>query len=386
MNLHEYQAKQILKKYGISVPEFGVVSSINELETFLDQKKWESVVLKVQVHAGGRGLAGGVKFAKGKEEILKLASELIGKRIVNEQTGPEGLVAHQLLVSLPVSIKREFYLGMAIHREWAKTILLASPVGGVEIEKTAEKDPSKVLMLSLPFGNAFRSYHHMRIAKFMGWEGELAKKGKTLINAIVKAFIETDGSLLEINPLIETNEGELLCLDAKWSIDENALYRQPFLKEQFDFTQVSPLEARAQGNELAYVALDGNVGCMVNGAGLAMSTMDIIHYYGGAPANFLDVGGGASKEKVAEGFKIILSDRKVKSILVNIFGGIMDCEILASGIIAAANELQPHVPLVVRLEGTNVDKGRALLKESQLPIVSAHDLTFAAKEAVRLAK
>lgn len=385
MNIHEYEAKRILEAYGVPIPEFAVISSLEELKELLKAKAWQSVVLKIQIHAGGRGKAGGVKFAQGEKEILAAANDLLGKKFITPQTGEDGLVAHQLMVSPPISIAREFYLGMTINREQANIILIASPVGGMEIEKVAHEQPDKVLILPLPSEGYFRSYHLIRLVKFMGWEGKAAEQGANIVNALVKAFVETDASLLEINPLVETSDGELFALDVKLAIDDNALYRQPSLKALFDSTQVNPNEARAQKNDLAYVSLDGDIGCMVNGAGLAMSTMDLIQHFGGRPANFLDVGGGASKEKVAEGFKIILSDSKVKAILVNIFGGIMNCDTLAAGIIDAAKDLQIHMPLVVRLEGTNVEKGKQLLKESGLNIVSANNLTEAAKQVVQMA-
>lgn len=386
MNIHEYQAKQILRKFGIPVPEFEVVSSIEDIEKLLQSKGWEKAVLKIQIHAGGRGKAGGVKFASGRKEILDAGRELLGKTFVNEQTGPEGLKASQLLISPPIDIAKEYYLGMVIDRQKGQSVLLASPVGGMDIEKIAHEQPDKVLILPFPSEGKFRSYHHARIAKFMGWDGELAKQGIQIVDSLVKAFVETDASLFEINPLIKTTTKELFALDAKLVIDDNALFRQPELRELFDPTQVNPNEAKAQKIDLAYVALDGDIGCMVNGAGLAMSTMDLIHYYGGKPANFLDVGGSASKEKVAEGFKIILSDPNVKAILVNIFGGIMNCETLSEGIIAAAKDLQISVPLIVRLEGTNVDRGKALLKESGLNILTVNNLADAAKKAVAMSQ
>lgn len=386
MNIHEYQAKQILQKYGIPVPEFYVVSSLKEVEELLQKTGWNSAVVKVQVHAGGRGKAGGVKIAKDRQSILQAAKELLGKKIINQQTGPEGMVSHQLLLSPLVPIAHEYYLGMTISRERGQSVLIASPIGGVDIEEVAHKEPEKVLFIPLPDEGAFRSYQLVRIAKFMGWNGETAREGMALISALAKAFTENDASLLEINPLIKTEDGHLTALDAKLVVDENALYRQPTLKAFFDPTQVNPSEARAQEHELAYVALDGDIGCMVNGAGLAMSTMDLIHHFGGKPANFLDVGGGATKEKVAEGFKIILSDPKVKAIFVNIFGGIMNCETIADGIIEAAKETHIHVPLIVRLEGTNVEQGRDLIKKSGLNIVIANDLTEAAKQAVKMAQ
>lgn len=384
MNIHEFQAKQILQKYGIPMPPFGVVSSLQEVEELLKATGWQSAVLKVQVHAGGRGKAGGVKFAQNPEAILQTARELLGKKIVNQQTGPEGMVAHQLLISPPLEIVHEYYVGMTISREHAQIVLIASPVGGMEIEKIAEEQPDQVLILPLPTEGSFRDYQLLRLAKFMGWKETLAQQGITLVKALAKAFIATDASLLEINPLIQTPEGQLLALDAKLVVDENALYRQPDIKSLFDPTQVTQNEARAQQSDLAYVALEGDIGCMVNGAGLAMATMDLIHYFGGHPANFLDVGGGASKEKVAEGFKIILGDPKVKAILVNIFGGIMSCETLAAGIIEAAKELHIHLPLVVRMEGTNVEQGKQLLDEAKLNIVIANDLTEAAQQVVKM--
>lgn len=386
MNIHEYQAKEILKKYGIPVPEFYVAGSLQEVEGILKKTGWTSAVLKIQVHAGGRGKAGGVKIAKTTEDILKAAKELIGMRMVNHQTGPEGMVAHQILISQPISIAHEYYLGMTISRETKQSVLIASPVGGVDIEKVAEETPEKVLILPLPSQGQFRSYHFLQIVKFMGWKGAIAAEGIQMVKGLVKAFAETDASLLEINPLIKTETDHLFALDAKLSVDENALYRQPEIKAMFDPTQVPQNEARAQQHELAYVSLDGEIGCMVNGAGLAMATMDIIHHYGGRPANFLDVGGSATKEKVAEGFKIILSDPQVKAILINIFGGIMDCETLAYGIIDAAKELHITVPLMVRMEGTNVEKGKQLIEASSLNITIAKNLPEAAQKIVQMAK
>lgn len=386
MNLHEFQAKRLLEKYGVSIPEYGVVSSLQELEDLIQSKGWQSAVLKVQIHAGGRGKGGGVKIGRTPKEILNAGKDLLGKKIVTPQTGPEGLIAHSLLVSPHIDIVKESYLGLAINRERAQIVLIASTLGGMDIEKVALEQPEKVLLLPLPIEGTFRSYHFYYIAHFMGWNGTQREYGTALIKSMTKAFLETDAILLEINPLAETKEGQIFPLDAKLVIDDNALYRQPEIKKLFDPSQVNPNEALAQQHELAYIALDGDIGCMVNGAGLAMSTMDLIHYYGGKPANFLDVGGGASEEKVAEGFKIVLSDSKVKAILVNIFGGIMDCGTLAAGIIAAVRQLDLHVPLVVRLEGTNVARGKQLLEESGLNIVSANDLTEAAKAVVQLAQ
>jgi len=386
MNTHEYQAKWILKKYGIPIPEFGVASSLGEVETIVQQLNLEEAIVKIQVHAGGRGKAGGVKFAKSREEILSTASKLIGMKIVNNQTGPEGVIAHKVMVTQPVDIKKEYYLGAIINREQGQPIFIASPEGGMDIEEVAEKYPEKILTIPIELSGKVRSYHLFRLAKFMGWEGEKAKLGMKIARALARAFIETDASLLEINPLIETPDGAIWALDAKLSVDDNALFRQKEIAEMYDPTQQSPNEVLAKEFDLAFIALEGNIGCLVNGAGLAMSTMDIIQYYGGAPANFLDVGGGASKEKVSEAFKIILADPQVKAILVNIFGGIMNCATVAQGIITASSELAIKVPLIVRLEGTNVEEGRALLKKSGLKIETADSLDDAAKKAVALLK
>lgn len=384
MNIHEYQAKQILQKYGIPVPEFYVISSLEEAQALLDLHHWDSAVIKVQIHAGGRGKAGGVKFARTPQAILGGVKELLGKKIVNEQTGPEGMTARQLLISPPISISKEYYLGVTIGREQGKSVVIASPVGGMEIERTAKEHPEQVLVLPIPIEGTFRSYQLLRFAKFMGWNGKTAQQGKDMLNKLVRTFQETDAYLLEINPLVETQEGDLYALDAKLVIDDNALFRQPAIMALYDPAQVSPNEALAQQNELSYIPLGGDIGCMVNGAGLAMATMDLIQYHGGRPANFLDVGGGASKEKVAEGFKIILLDPKVKSILVNIFGGIMNCETLALGIVEAVKELKLHVPLIVRMEGTNVEQGKKILHDSGLNIQIARDLTDAAQKACSL--
>ncbi len=382
MNTHEYQAKEILKRYAIPIPDFGVASNKHEVEKIIKDLHLTQAVVKIQVHAGGRGKAGGVKFAKTPEEILKVASSLIGMKMVNNQTGPQGVVAHKVLISRPLDIKKEYYLGAILDRAHARPILIASPEGGMDIEEVAEKFPEKILTLPIALDGKMHTYQLYRLANFMGWKGETAKIGMKVAAGVAIAFIETDASLLEINPLIEDPEGKIWALDAKLSVDDNALYRQPEIASFYDPTQQSPNEVAAKEFDLAYIALDGNIGCMVNGAGLAMATMDIIHHFGGTPANFLDVGGGASKEKVAEGFKIILADPKVKAVLVNIFGGIMSCATLAEGIIAAAKELGVKVPLIVRLEGTHVEEGKKLIKESGLKIISVDGLTEAAQKAV----
>ncbi|HSX04112.1 MAG TPA: ADP-forming succinate--CoA ligase subunit beta [Rhabdochlamydiaceae bacterium] len=382
MNTHEYQAKEILKKYGIPIPDFGVASNEKEVRAVIESLKLKEAVIKIQVHAGGRGKAGGVKFAKSPKEIVEIADKLIGMKIVNEQTGPQGIIANKVLITVPAEIKKEYYIGAIIDREKARAVLIASPEGGMDIEEVAAKSPEKILTVPIGLNGQVKSYHLLRLTNFMGWKEDKAKIGKKIAAALAKAFIETDGSLLEINPLVETPKGELLALDAKLSIDDNALFRHPELALLYDPTQQTPSEVAAKQFDLAYIALDGNIGCMVNGAGLAMATMDIIQHYGGKPANFLDVGGGASKEKVAEGFKIILSDPKVKAILVNIFGGIMNCAVLAEGIISAAKGGGIKVPLVVRMEGTNVELGKKLLKDSGLSIVTADGLADGAEKVV----
>ncbi|HEY2810853.1 MAG TPA: ADP-forming succinate--CoA ligase subunit beta [Rhabdochlamydiaceae bacterium] len=382
MDTHEYQAKQILERYGIPIPAFAVAGNEQDVQHAIKHLDLHTAVIKIQVHAGGRGKGGGVKFAKSRDEILRICKDLIGMKLVNNQTGPEGVIAHKVLLAKPVNIKKEYYLGAIIDRERGNPILIASPEGGMEIEEVAAKHPDRILQLPIELDGRVRAFRKVRLCKFMGWSAEQAKMGTQIAEGVAKAFMDTDASLLEINPLVESQEGFLWALDAKLSIDDNALFRQHEIASFYDATQQTKNEIEAKKHDLAYIALDGNIGCMVNGAGLAMATMDIIHHYGGKPANFLDVGGGASMEKVAEGFKIILSDPKVKGILVNIFGGIMNCRTLAEGIIAAVKQTGISVPLVVRMEGTNVEQGKALLKESQLPIITADGLAQAAEKVV----
>ena len=386
MDTHEHQAKEILKKYGMPIPEFGVAASPAEAKQVVQELGFKEAVIKIQVHAGGRGKSGGVKFAKSKDEIVETAKNLIGMKMVNNQTGPQGIVAHKVLITKPVDIAKEYYLGAIIDRDNAIPILIASPEGGVEIEVVAEETPEKILKLPIGLDGSVKPYHLLRLANFMGWKGQTAKQGIRVAASLAKAFIETDSSLLEINPLVETGEGKIWAIDVKLSVDDNALFRQKEIAAFYDPSQVSPNEVAAKKHDLAYISLTGNIGCMVNGAGLAMSTMDIIHHYGGKPANFLDVGGGATKEKVTEGFKIILSDENVKVILVNIFGGIMNCTTIAEGVIAASKELSIKIPLIVRLEGTNVEEGRHILKESMLTIISADGMADAAEKAVESLK
>lgn len=386
MNLHEYETKLLLEGYGVKVPKFDVVASYEELEKLVKEKKLSRAVLKIQVHAGGRGKAGGVLFAKSSQEILEKGKKLIGFHLVNQQTGKQGVIAKKLLVSEPVDILQEFYLGLLIDRSQACPLLIASCQGGMEIEEIAIRNPEKILKLPLRFDGKICQYQMLELMKFMGFQKEVAKKAKKMIEGLISFFMEKDGSMLEINPLVLTHEQELLALDAKFSLDDNASFRQPEIVSFYDPSQVSVQEVKAKEVDLAYIATDGDIGCMVNGAGLAMATMDIIQLYGGAPANFLDVGGGASMEKVAEGFKIILSDPKVKAILVNIFGGIMNCATIAKGVLAAVKELGIEIPLVVRLEGTNAEEGRELFQKSNQPIHSASSLKEAAELAVMAAK
>lgn len=386
MNTHEYQAKELLKKYGMPIPLFGVAASKREAEQVVQVLRLNQAVIKIQVHAGGRGKAGGVKFARSKEEIIDVCTELIGMKMINNQTGPQGAFAQKVLITEPVDIAKEYYLGAIIDRQSLAPILIASPEGGMEIEEVAQKKPEKILKLPIQLDGSIRPYHLVRLANFMGWKGNTAKKGMHAARALAKAFIETDADLLEINPLVETPKGDIWAVDAKLSVDDNALFRQKEIANFFDPTQISKNEVAAKEHDLAYISLEGNIGCMVNGAGLAMATMDIIHRYGGKPANFLDVGGGASKEKVKEGCKIILSDPHVKAILVNIFGGIMNCATIAQGVIGAAKELEIKVPLIVRLEGTNVKEGKKILEESNLKIISASSMADAAEKAVQSIK
>lgn len=387
MNLHEYQAKRLLEKFDLPIPPFIVISSLGEVEDFLRAHPWDSAVLKVQIHAGGRGKAGGVKLAHNRNEILAYAKELLGKKIVNEQTGAQGIVTNQILLTLPVEIQKEYYLSIAIDRNRGQAVLIASPEGGMDIELIAHTHPDKVITIAIPSDGHFHPYHLLRIAKFMGWNGELFTQGSKIINGLVKAFHETDASIIEINPLVLTKSNKLTILDAKLVVDDNALYRQQEIKDYFDPSQMSSQEAHANAFELAYVPLEGTIGCMVNGAGLAMATMDLIEHYGGKPANFLDVGGSATAEKISEGFKIILSDGNVRAILVNIFGGIMNCNTIAEGIIIATKEAHVAIPLVIRMEGTNVEEGKNLLNKSGLKnIIIANDLSEAAKKVVKASK
>lgn len=386
MNLHEYQAKKLLEKYKIPSPPFHVMTKMNELDGILDELKTDQVVIKVQIHAGGRGKAGGVKIARNREEAHAHAKALLGMKIVNEQTGPEGVIAEKLLVSPLHKFLKEYYLGATVDRKNGKAVLIVSPEGGMEIEEIAKQKPDAILTCPIPLDGVMHEYDLWNLVNFLDWKGSFREKGMELLRGIGKAFMEMDATLLEINPLVTLEDGTLLALDAKLAIDDNALFRHKSLADLYDTHQISSLESIARHYDLSYIALNGEIGCMVNGAGLAMATMDIIEYHGGKPANFLDVGGGASKEKVAEAFKIILSDSKVKAILINIFGGIMNCETLSSGIVSAAKDLHLKVPVIVRMEGTHVEEGKQILANSGLTIQIADSLNEAAEKAVQAVK
>jgi len=383
MNLHEYQAKEVLGSFGIPIPPFGIASNVQEAKRCIDSLHLTQAVVKIQVHAGGRGKAGGVRFAKDLKEISQAVEKLIGMKMVNVQTGPEGVVAHKVLISKPVDIEKEYYLSIVIDRVLSQPMLIASPAGGMEIEEIAHKTPEKILKMPIGLDGRLRSYQLVRLCKFMGWTGDLARQGAQIAQGLSSAFMAIDGEMVEINPLVLTPEGKLWALDAKVSVDDNALFRHPEIAAYYDPSQGSPQEARAKKLDLAYIAMHGTIGCMVNGAGLAMATMDIIQLHGGSPANFLDVGGSASKEKIAEGFRIILSDPKVKAILVNIFGGIMNCKTIAEGVIFAAQEQHIKIPIIVRMEGTNVAEGKKLFAQSHLKIIVADNLEKAAQLSVR---
>ena len=376
MNIHEYQAKTLLRLYNIPIQDFRVVSRPEDIDEAIDALGVTEAVVKVQVHAGGRGKAGGVKLARGREEIRSKAEAMLGMRLVTKQTGADGIICHQVMISELANIAKEYYVGIVVDRTRALPLLMVSPEGGMEIE---EASPEAILSVHFSLDGTVHPGDLARIHAHMKWPEE---EGEQLIQQLCKMFVETDGNLLEINPLIEDPEGHLWALDAKFAVDDNALFRQPEIKAMYDPSQTSAQEAIAHDLDLAYIALDGNIGCMVNGAGLAMATMDLIKHHGGRPANFLDVGGGSNKEKVAKSFSLILSDPNVRAILVNIFGGIMKCDVIAEGIIEAARALEIKVPLVVRLEGTNVEKGKEMLRNSGLAIIAADDLTDAAKKVV----
>lgn len=385
MNLHEYQAKQLLASYGLPVAVGQVVANAEEAAAAITQITGPWVV-KAQVHAGGRGKAGGVKLVSSKEELVAIAQKLLGTRLVTYQTDERGQPVNQLLIEHATDIARELYLGAVIDRATRRVVFMASTEGGVEIEEVAHKHPEKILQVIVNPLVGVMPYQAREIAFKLGLTPEQIKQFSQLMVGLGKLFIESDLSLLEINPLVVTDKGDLLCLDAKINIDDNALYRQPKLRAMRDVSQEDERENRAKDWELNYIALDGDIGCMVNGAGLAMATMDIVKLYGGNPANFLDVGGGATQERVTEAFKIILSDENVKAVLVNIFGGIVRCDLIADGIMAAVKEVGIQVPVVVRLEGNNAELGAKKLSESGLNIIPASGLADAAEKVVKVAR
>ncbi|MBV8549467.1 MAG: ADP-forming succinate--CoA ligase subunit beta [Alphaproteobacteria bacterium] len=390
MNIHEYQAKSLLKKYGVTVPRGGVAFTPAEaidvakaLALDLKEPVW---VVKAQIHAGGRGKGGGVKVVKTMDTVESEAKRMLGMQLVTHQTGPAGQKVQRIYVEEGCDIKRELYLGLLIDRATSRVTIMASTEGGMEIEEVAAKTPEKIIKVAIDPVTGLQPYHARQIAFGLGLKDKQIGKCVSFLQAMYSAFIDLDCAIVEINPLVVTGGDDIIALDCKMSFDDNALYRHKDVEAMRDEAEEDPAEIEAGKYSLNYVKLDGNIGCMVNGAGLAMATMDIVKLYGGSPANFLDVGGGATKERVTAAFKIILSDRNVQGIFVNIFGGIMRCDIIAEGIIAAAKEVQLHVPLVVRLEGTNVDLGKKILAESGLPILSGDNLADGAEKIVAAVK
>ncbi|MDT7935299.1 MAG: ADP-forming succinate--CoA ligase subunit beta [Sphingomonadaceae bacterium] len=396
MNIHEYQAKELLAKFGVPVPQGYAAWSADEAVAAAGRLPGPLYVVKAQIHAGGRGKGrfkelpegakGGVRLAKSAEEVGMAAAEMLGNTLVTVQTGPAGKQVQRLYVTDGVDIAHEFYLALLVDRGSGRIALVASPQGGMDIEQVAHEQPDSIHTITIDPASGIQPWHGRAVAAALGLSGELAKQCETVVRTLYAAFIGTDASQIEVNPLAVTDDGKLMVLDAKVGFDDNAAYRHPELADLRDLTEEDPAEVEASQYDLAFIKLDGNIGCLVNGAGLAMATMDIIKLNGAEPANFLDVGGGASKEKVTAAFKLILKDAAVKGILVNIFGGIMRCDIIAEGIIAAAREVALHVPLVVRLEGTNVELGKRILADSGLAITSADDLGDAARKIVAAVK
>ncbi len=386
MNIHEHQAKQILKQFGAIVPEGVFGFTVEELLEKCKSLKTDKYVLKAQIHAGGRGKAGGVKILDNLNELEKSAKELLGKKLVTHQTGPEGREVKRLYVEVSSNIEKEFYLSCLVDRVTSKIAFITSDQGGMDIEEVAAKSPNKILTTKVDLKEEISNEDCEKIIKIFNLDSSSKNEAISLIKSIYKMFINTDANMVEINPLILTKEKKIICLDAKVNFDSNALFRHPEILELRDLNEEDPAEIEASKHDLAYIKLDGSIGCMVNGAGLAMATMDIIKLYGEEPANFLDVGGGASKEKVSAAFKIILSDKNVKGILINIFGGIMRCDVLAQGVVDAAKEINITVPLVVRLAGTNFKEGKEILDNSGLKLISAENLDDAAKKIVEAIK
>ncbi len=390
MNIHEYQAKQLLAQYGVSVPAGKVAYTAPEAEAVAKDLAKDMTnpvwVVKAQIHAGGRGKGGGVKVVKTVEDVRDAANQMLGMQLITHQTGPQGKEVKRVYIEQGCDIARELYLSFLIDRATSRITVMASTEGGMDIEEVAAKTPEKILKVTIDPATGMQPFHARQLAFGLGLEGKQVGSAVKLMLGMYNAFNALDASLVEINPLVVTGDGEVMALDAKMNFDDNALYRQKEVSELRDEDEEDPAELEAAKHDLNYIKLDGNIGCMVNGAGLAMSTMDIIKLYGGEPANFLDVGGGATKERVTTAFKLILSDANVEGILVNIFGGIMRCDVIADGVVAAAREVSLNVPLVVRLEGTNVDLGKNILAESGLPIVSADDLGDAAEKIVKAVK
>jgi len=382
MNIHEHQAKEILKKYGVSVPKGVFAFTVDELIKKAKLLKTEKFVLKAQIHAGGRGKAGGIKIVNNIDELKKASKELLGKRLVTPQTDSEGREVKRLYVEESSSIEKEFYLSCLVDRSSAKIAFISSDQGGMDIEEVAKNNPEKIITTKINLSEIISNNDCEKIIKIFNLKDSSKLEAISLIKSIYKMFLSTDASLIEINPLILTKDKKIVCLDAKINFDDNSLFRHPEIFELRDINEEDPIETEASKYDLSYIKLDGNIGCMVNGAGLAMATMDIIKLYGEEPANFLDVGGGASKEKVSAALKIILSDKNVRGILINIFGGIMRCDVLALGVVEAAKEIKINVPLVVRLAGTNFAEGKKILDNSSLKIVSAKNLDDAAKKIV----
>jgi succinyl-CoA synthetase beta subunit len=382
MNIHEFQAKQVLGRFGVPVPKGQPASTPDEAAAAFKALGQPKAVIKAQIHAGGRGKAGGVKLIGSAEEARDFAARLLGKPLVTHQTGPEGRVVRRVYVEEASQIARELYLGMVVDRKAAAVSVIASTEGGTEIEEVSAKMPEKILTDPVDPLLGMAPFQARRIAFALGLKDKQVGQFATLLGALYRAFVETDASLIEINPLVVTADGRVICLDAKISFDDNGLFRHPDIRELRDSNEEDPAETEAAKYDLSYVHLDGNIGCMVNGAGLAMATMDIVKYYGAEPANFLDVGGGANAQKIAAAFRILLSDSRVKAVLINVFGGIMQCDVLARGVVDAAREVKLSIPLVVRMEGTNVKEGKQILAESGIKVIAANDMADAARRVV----
>ncbi|MBV8361457.1 MAG: ADP-forming succinate--CoA ligase subunit beta [Deltaproteobacteria bacterium] len=382
MNIHEFQAKQILSRFGAPAPKGQPASTAAEAAQAFASLGAPKAVVKAQIHAGGRGKAGGVKLVSSAAEASEFADKLLGKPLVTHQTGPQGRVVRRVYVEQASEVARELYLGMVVDRKAECVAVIASTEGGMEIEEVAAKTPDKILTEPIDPVIGLAGFQSRKLAFALGLRDKQVGQFGALLNSLYRGFCETDASLIEINPLVLTKDGNVICLDAKLSFDDNALFRHPDIRELRDPNEEDPAETEAAKFDLSYVHLDGNIGCMVNGAGLAMATMDIVKYYGAEPANFLDVGGGANSQKVAAAFRILLSDERVRAVLINIFGGIMLCDVLAQGVVDAAREVKLDVPLVVRMEGTNVDKGKQILKDSGIKVIAASDMADAAKRVV----